>query len=219
MDAKSVCPRIFICATFQAMKRHLASVAFAAALFGSAAPALNAGTGQERNDAFKEAFDSAKQMDLHAPRLAQVLEDAEDAEEDEDDKPAPPPKSSATPRKQTVKADPPTLPEWTPPVPQFKPDGPVSKKKIDGEMKIAQTGTSPLTPAELGNSWETAKTAPFLRTRNNLTVNDKIIVKVALRDYYEPKEEVHLEAVRGPKEKITHVTIYSPLPKTAGAGK
>jgi hypothetical protein len=50
-------------------------------------------------------------------------------------------------------------------------------------------------------------------------VNDKIIVKVTLADYYAPKEEVHLEAVRGPKEKITHVTIYSPLPKAAGSGK
>jgi hypothetical protein len=196
----------------QTMKLFLASYAFAAALIWSAIPAVHAQTGQETNKAFKQAFDAANQSGLNAPRLAQVLQDAE--EEDEDA--APSPKSS---RKQTVKADPPTLPDWTPPVPQFKPDGPVSKKKIDGEMRIAQTGTSPLTPAELGNSWETAKTAEFMRSRNNLNVNGKIIVKVALTDYYAPKEEVHLEAVRGPKEEITHVTIYSPLPKTAGSGK
>jgi len=193
------------------MKRHLASVAFAAAFFWSAAPAVNAQTGQETNKPFKQPFDAANQRDLNAPRLAQVLQDAE--EEDENAAPSP------TPRKQTVKADPPTLPDWTPPVPHFKPDGPVSKKKVDGEERIAQTGTSPLTPAELGNSWETAKTAEFMRSRNNLNVNDKIIVKVTLTDYYAPKEEVHLEAVRGPKEKITHVTIYSPLPKAAGSGK
>jgi hypothetical protein len=71
----------------------------------------------------------------------------------------------------------------------------------------------------LGDAWETAKTAEFMRLRNNLNVNGKIVVKVALTDYYEPKEEVHLEAVRGPGEKITHVTIYSPLPKTGGGGK
>jgi len=193
------------------MKRHLASVALGAAFFWSAAPAVNAQTGQETNKAFKQPFDAANQRDLNAPRLAQVLQDAE--EEDEDAAPSP------TPRKQTVNANPPTLPDWTPPVPQFKPDGPVSKKKVDGEERIAQTGTSPLTPAELGNSWETAKTGEFMRSRNNLNVNDKIIVTVTLTDYYAPKEEVHLEAVRGPKEKVTHVTIYSPLPKTAGRDK
>jgi hypothetical protein len=197
------------------MKRHLASVAFAAAFFWIAAP-VNAQTGQETNKAFKQAFDEANQSDLNAPRLAQVLQDAE---EEEDEDAARSPRSSATPRKQTVKADPPTLPDWTPPVPQFKPDGPVSKRKVDGEERIAQSGTSPLTPAELGNSWETAKTAEFMRSRNNVNVNGKIIVKVTLVDYHAPKEEVHLEAVRGPKEKMTHVTIYSPLPKAAGSGK
>jgi hypothetical protein len=203
------------------MKPCLTSFAFAAALFWSAVPSAHAQTDEETKDALKERSKAPKQMILNAPRLAQVLqEDAgENEDEDEDSKPAPSPKSSPPPRKQTVKADPPTLPEWTPPVPQFKPDGPVSRKKIDGEEKIAQTGTSPLTPAELGDSWETAKTAEFMRFRNNLNVNDKITVKVALTDYYEPKEEVHLEAVRGLKEKITHVTIYSPLPKAAGGDK
>jgi hypothetical protein len=197
------------------MKRHLASAALVVALFWSARPAVHAETGRETTEAFEKAVDAATQTNLNAPRLAQVLQEAEGDDEDEDSKPAPTP----PPRKQTVKAEPPTLPEWTPPVPQFKPDGPVSKKKIDGEEKIAQTGTSPLTPAQLGDSWETAKTAAFMRSRNNLNVNDKIIVKVALTDYFEPKEEVHLEAVRGPKDKVTHVTIYSPLPKASGAGK
>jgi|GEM_PF-2646677 len=203
------------------MKPCLTSFAFAAALFWSAVPSAHAQTDEETKDALKERSKATKQMILNAPRLAQVLqEDAgENGDEDEDSKPAPSPKSSPPPRKQTVKADPPTLPEWTPPVPQFKPDGPVSRKKIDGEEKIAQTGTSPLTPAELGDSWETAKTAEFMRFRNNLNVNDKITVKVALTDYYEPKEEVHLEAIRGLKEKITHVTIYSPLPKAGGGDK
>ena len=193
------------------MKRYLATLAFAAALFWNGVPAGHANTPRESTETLEQALD-ATLMDPNTPRLAQVLKDAEGDEDEEAEfsaKPTPPP------RKQTVKADPPTLPEWTPPVPQFKPDGPVSKMKIDGEEKIAQTGTSPLTPAELGNSWETAKTAEFMRSRNNLTVNGKIIVKVALIDYFEPKEEVHLEAVRGPNEKITHVTIYSPLPKTA----
>jgi hypothetical protein len=196
------------------MKRYLTSFAFAAALVWSAAPPAHSGSNEE-----------TKELILHAPRIAQVLqEEAEDVEEeeegeDEDSKPAASPIPTPPPRKQTVKADPPTLPEWAPPVPQFKPDGPVARKKIDGEEKLVQTGTSPLTPAQLGDSWETEKTTPFMRTRNNLTVNGKITVRVTLRDFYEPKEEVHLEAVRGPKDKVTQVTIYSPLPRSAGVNK
>jgi hypothetical protein len=201
------------------MKLYLASFAFAAALFWSAVPTVNAGNEKETPEALKEASDAAKRMNSSTPDLAQVLRDEDDEEEDEDSKPVPSPKSSASPRKVTTSADPPALPDWTPPVPQFKPDGPVSKKKVDGEEKIAQTGTSPLTPAELGNAWETEKTARFSRARNNLNVNNEITVKVTLTTFDEPKEEVHLEAVRGAKEKITRVTIYSPLPKATRSGK
>ena len=103
---------------------------------------------QKKKEALKKST-AGKQMNLNAPTIAQVLQDeaADDDDEDEDSTPAPSPKSSASPRKVTTSADPPALPDWTPPVPQFKPDGPVSKKKVDGEEKIAQTGTSPLTPA------------------------------------------------------------------------
>jgi hypothetical protein len=200
------------------MKLHLASFAFAAALFLAALPASNAETDKETKETLKEVSDAANRMNLNGPTIAQVLQDEADLyhDEDENSKPAPSPRSSASPRKVTTSSDPPGLPDWTPPVPQFKPDGPVSKKKVDGEERIAQTGTSPLTPAQLGDAWETAKTAQFLRARNNLTINDKITVKVTLSTYEGPSEEVHLEAVRGPKEKITHVTIYSPLPKAAG---
>lgn len=195
------------------MKLPLASLAFAAAISWSAAAITNAETDKETKAALKEASDAAKRMNLNTPDLEKMLE------EDEDTTPAPSPKSSASPKKETAKSGPPVLPDWTPPVPQFKPDGPVSKKKVDGEERIAQTGTSPLTPAELGDAWETAETAKFSRGRNNLNVNDKITVKVTLSTYDEPRQEVHLEAVRRPKEKITHVTIYSPLPKAAGGAK
>jgi hypothetical protein len=198
------------------MKRYLISFVFAVPLVWIAAPPAHARTDEQTNEAFRESSDALQQLILHAPRVAQVLQEEG---EDEDSKPLPSPIATPTPRKQTVKADPPTFPEWMPPVPQFKPDGPVAKKKIDGEEKIAQTGTSPLTPAQLGDSWETEKTAPFMRTRNNLAVNGELTVGVTLRDYYEPREEVHLEAVRGPKEKVTHVTISSPLPKTQGSAK
>lgn len=194
------------------MKLNVTPFALLAAASLSAAIA-HAETDKETKEALKEANDTAKRMNLQMSDVEKMVEEA-----DKDDAtPTASPQKNTSPKKETVKSGPPILPDWTPPVPQFKPDGPVSKKKVQGEEVIAQTGTSPLTPAELGDAWETAKTAKFSRGRNNLNINDKITVKITLSTYEEPKEEVHLEAVRGPKEKITHVTIYSPLPKAAGS--
>src|SRR5690349_12506035 len=37
-----------------------------------------------------------------------------------------------------------SLPDWTPPVPQFAPAGPAHRKAVEGEARIVVTGTSPL---------------------------------------------------------------------------
>src|SRR5204862_2505956 len=42
--------------------------------------------------------------------------------------------------------DPPSFPGWMPQVPQFAPAGPPARKLVDGEPKIIQSGTSPLSP-------------------------------------------------------------------------
>lgn len=49
------------------------------------------------------------------------------------------------------------LPAWTPATPQFTPVGTVTKRIEDDEVHIEQTGTSPLTPAQLGDAWEKAR--------------------------------------------------------------
>ena len=105
------------------------------------------------------------------------------------------------------------LPDWTPKVPQFKADGPAVKKIVDDEVDILQTGTSPLTPAELGDSWEAAKGDKLNSSRSNNSINDTKTVFIYLYTRGEPQEKVVLEATRAPEEKITHVKISSPLPK------
>ena len=75
------------------------------------------------------------------------------------------------------------------------------------------TGTSPLTPAEFGNSWEAAKGDKLNSSRTNGSYNDTKVVTIYLSTREEPLQKVILEATRAPEEKITHVTISSPLPK------
>src|SRR2546423_3548816 len=42
-----------------------------------------------------------------------------------------------------------SFPAWTPTIPQFAPAGPPARKLVDGEPKIIQIGTSPLSPEAL----------------------------------------------------------------------
>ena len=105
------------------------------------------------------------------------------------------------------------LPAWTPKVPQFTPSGPIAKKLIDDEPAVAQEGTSPLTPAELGDAWEKAVANQEINhSRNNMTINGAITVILYLSARSESREEVRLEARRDPGEKISRVMIISPLP-------
>ena len=82
-------------------------------------------------------------------------------------------------------------------------------------MKIIQTGTSPLTPKELADSWEAAaQTANNLNHgRNNISVNQKLTTIIFLSTRTDPVQKVELEASREPDSKITNVEISSPLPK------
>ena len=97
---------------------------------------------------------------------------------------------------------------------QFEPTGPVSRKVVNDEVNIIQTGTSPLTPAELGDSWEEAAKGDKLNSsRTNGSYNDIEVVTIYLSTRQEPLQSVVLKAGGAPEDKITHVTISSPLPK------
>jgi hypothetical protein len=82
-------------------------------------------------------------------------------------------------------------------------------------VKVIQTGTSPLTPKELADHWETeAQAADNLnRGRNNISVNQKLTTIIFLSTRTDPVQRVELEASREPDSKTTNVEISSPLPK------
>lgn len=108
-----------------------------------------------------------------------------------------------------------SLPAWTPKTPTFTATGSVVKKIVDDEVKIIQTGTSTLSPKELGDSWDAAAeaTGKLNRSRNNIKSNDTVTVILFLSTRESPEEKVEMEAKREPDDKVTHVEISSPLRK------
>lgn len=155
------------------------------------------------DDALNQAADAAKKMGAKMPDVKKQLEEVGKEEA----------KEKAALQKQLEAPGPVKLPDWTPKVPQFKADGPAEKKIVDDEVDIVQIGTSPLTPAELGDSWEAAKGDKLNSSRSNNSINDTKTVFIYLYTRSEPQEKAVLEATRTPEEKITHVKISSPLPK------
>jgi hypothetical protein len=155
------------------------------------------------DDAINQAANAAKKMGVKMPDVKQQL-----AEVDKEEA-----KEKAALQKQLQEPGPVALPAWTPKVPQFKSDGPATKKIMDDEVNIIQTGTSPLTPAELGDSWEAAKGDKLSSSRSNGSYNDTKVVTIYLYTREEPLQKAVLEATRAPDEQITHVKVYSPLPK------
>jgi hypothetical protein len=119
-------------------------------------------------------------------------------------------------KKQLEAPGPVAFPDWTPVTPEFKLAGKPTKKLVDEEVKIVQTGTSSLTPEQLADNWESAtvvKEKNLSRGRNNLNVNGKITRILSLSTQTDPVEKVELEASREPNSKVTQVEISSPLPK------
>jgi hypothetical protein len=123
-------------------------------------------------------------------------------------------KLQAALQKQLEAPGPVTLPDWTPATPQFKTAGKPTKKIVNEEVKIVQTGSSSLTPKELADGWESAAEAKNLNHgRNNIEVNGKLTAIMFLSTRTDPVQEVKLQASREPDSKITEVEISSPLPK------
>ena len=104
-----------------------------------------------------------------------------------------------------------SFPDWTPPVPQFAPSGPPARKLVDGEPKVIQTGTSPLSPEALCDAWDKFKNPKFSHERGGSEINRNADLYVSFRNS-EDNTEVKMEAERKAGAKVTHVTISSPLP-------
>ena len=144
---------------------------------------------------------------------AMAKEQAAQQEQEEKDEKE---KLQAALKKQLEAPGPVAFPDWTPVTPEFKPAGKPTKKLVDEEVKIVQTGTSSLTPEQLANSWESAtvvKEKNLSRGRNNLNVNGKITRILSLSTQTDPVERVEMEASREPNSKVTQVEISSRLPK------
>jgi hypothetical protein len=107
------------------------------------------------------------------------------------------------------------FPDWTPVTPEFKPAGKPTKKLVDEEVKIVQTGTSSLTPEKIAESWQAAAAAAnnLNQSLNKISVNGKTTRILFLSTRTDPRQEVELEASREPDSKVTQIEISSPLPK------
>ena len=118
-------------------------------------------------------------------------------------------------KKQLEAPGPIVLPDWTPSTPEFKAAGAPTRKIVEDEVRIVQTGTSSLTPEKIADSWQAAATAAnnLNQSLNKISVNGKITRILFLSTRTDPRQEVELEASREPDSKITQVEISSPLPK------
>jgi hypothetical protein len=124
-------------------------------------------------------------------------------------------KLQAALKKQLAEPGPAALPDWTPATPQFTPSGPLTKRIVDDEVRIIQTGSSTLTPKELADNWEAAATAAgnLNHVRNNISSNANITTIMFLSTRTDPVQKVEMDARRAPGEKSSRVEISSPLPK------
>ena len=111
-----------------------------------------------------------------------------------------------------------SFPNWMPEVPQFTPSGPPVRKLVDGEPKVVQTGTSPLSPDALCDAWDKFANPKFSHERGGSEFNHNADLYVSYRNS-EDSTAVKLEAERKAGAKITHVTISSPLPLPSPAGQ
>ncbi len=159
---------------------------------------------KEIAEAMKKANEAAKKMGMKTQ-----MDDAQKMMEDMNKKEAAQKKKQIAEAKKDL-----TFPAWTPPVPQFKPDGPIAVQKVDDEELVAQTGTSTATPVEIGEAWYNAAKEGFSRSKGTNNINGQITVYMTLRkNSSDPEEVVKLNATREPGGKITKVTISKPLPE------
>ncbi len=85
---------------------------------------------------------------------------------------------------------------------------------VDEEVKIVMTGTSTLTPDQLGEAWIAAiADKPFNHVLNTNSSNGDKSITLFLDSREGPREKVRMHAGRPVGAKITEVEISSPLPK------
>jgi hypothetical protein len=151
----------------------------------------------------KPAASKADMNKLQEQAMSQIHEaEAENKAEDAEKK--------AAVQKLVDQKGPASFPDWTPAVPQFNPAGPPARKMVDGEAKIIQTGTSPLSPDKIADEWDKFVNPKFSHERTGSLINNAADLFVTYRKV-DDNTEVKLEVERKAGEKTTHVTISSPI--------
>ena len=174
---------------------------------------------KEAQEMQKEARELQKQNPASQDtkkKLADMLSQAKEEEaRQEEQEQREKQKLQAALKKQLEAPGPIVLPDWTPSTPEFKAAGAPTRKIVEDEVRIVQTGTSSLTPEKIADRWQAAATAAnnLNQSLNRISVNGKITRILFLSTRTDPRQEVELEASREPDSKITQVEISSPLPK------
>ncbi len=92
----------------------------------------------------------------------------------------------------------------------------MARQIVDGQARTVWRGTSPLTAEALCDAWDTFKREKFSHERTGSDVNHHVHLSVKYRNG-EDNSEVTMEVERKPGEKLTKVTLSSPLPVPAAA--
>src|SRR5438093_7471892 len=163
-------------------------------------------TDKETEAALRQASEAAKKMGIEMPNVKKMME--EDAKEEAKEAA----KAKAKVQAAISAPGPVVFPDWMPKIPGFTPAGAAAKKVVDDAPQIVQTGTSPLTPVALADAWEKFKNDKYSFSRTRSNINGTITQTVTYRNVDDTTQEVTMEVKREPSEKITHVTITSPLP-------
>ena len=174
---------------------------------------------KEAQEMQKEAKELQKQNPASQDtkkKLADMLSQAKEEEaRQEEQEQREKQKLQAALKKQLEAPGPIVLPDWTPSTPEFKAAGAPTRKIVEDEVRIVQTGTSSLTPEKIADRWQAVASAAnnLNQSLNRISVNGKITRILFLSTRTDPRQEVELEASREPDSKVTQVEISSPLPK------
>jgi hypothetical protein len=123
-------------------------------------------------------------------------------------------KEQAALQKQLAEPGPVVLPDWTPTTPGFKATSSLTKKIVDDQVRVVQTGTSTVAPEEIMKAWEAAVAdKPLNHFFNRGSSNGNVSNRLDISTRSEPVQKVRLEARREAGAKITQISISLELPK------
>lgn len=97
--------------------------------------------------------------------------------------------------------------------PQFTATSSLTKKIVEDEVRLIQTGTSTLTPNALLDAWKAAIAGKPLNDFSNDISNGSVTTRLFVSMRIGDQEKVTLEARREAGGKITRIEIYYTLPK------